>query len=238
MALYDKYDLKCLDHLRGMFSFAIYDGKEKTLFCARDRVGKKPFKYYLDNNVFMFGSELKAILTQTDYKRKPDFEAIYHYLTLQYVPSPMTGFEGIRKLEPAHYLFLNLKTKKIINKRYWMLDYSKKLNLGKTEWKKKIIDKLEESVRIRMLASDVPVGAFLSGGTDSSAVVAMMSRQSKTPIKTFTISFDEKIFDESKYARIISKKFKTDHTEFVVKPNAMKNLMPTPVHYPHIIYQR
>jgi len=224
MALYDKYDLKCLDHLRGMFSFAIYDGKEKTLFCARDRVGKKPFKYYLDNNVFMFGSELKAILTQTDYKRKPDFEAIYHYLTLQYVPSPMTGFEGIRKLEPAHYLFLNLKTKKIINKRYWMLDYSKKLNLGKTEWKKKIIDKLEESVRIRMLASDVPVGAFLSGGTDSSAVVAMMSRQSKTPIKTFTISFDEKIFDESKYARIISKKFKTDHTEFVVKPNAIKIL--------------
>ena len=224
MALYDKYGFKCLDHLRGMFSFSIYDEKEKTVFCARDRVGKKPFKYYIDDNVFMFASELKAILTQKEYKKEPDYHAIHHYLTLQYVPSPLTGFKDIKKLEPAHYLMLDLKTKKIINKRYWKLDYSEKLDLSESEWKKSILDKLEESVKIRMLASDVPVGAFLSGGIDSSAIVALMSKNSVNKVKTFTISFQEKKFDESKYARIVADKFNTDHTEFMVKPETIEIL--------------
>lgn len=224
MALYDKYGFKCLDHLRGMFSFAIYDEKEKIVFCARDRVGKKPFKYYIDENVFMFASELKAILTQKEYKKEPDYLAIHHYLTLQYVPSPLTGFKDIYKLEPAHYLLLNLKSKKLIKKRYWKLDYSKKLDLSENEWKKNIITKLEESVKIRMLASDVPVGAFLSGGIDSSAIVGLMSNISSKKVKTFTISFKEKKFDESKYARIIAEKFKTDHTEFIVKPETIEIL--------------
>ncbi|MFZ3069221.1 MAG: asparagine synthase (glutamine-hydrolyzing) [Microgenomates group bacterium] len=224
MALYDKYGFKCLDHLRGMFSFAIYDEKEKTIFCARDRVGKKPFKYYTDDNVFIFASELKAILTQKEYKKEPDFEAIYHYLTLQYVPSPLTGFVGIKKLEPAHYLFIDIKTRKLIKRRYWKLNYKNKLNLSETEWKKRIISKLRESVKIRMLASDVPVGAFLSGGTDSSAIVAMMSSISNAPVKTYTISFDEEEFDESKYAEMISKEFHTDHTIFSVKPDAIRIL--------------
>ena len=224
MALYDKYGFKCLKHLRGMFSFALYDEKEKIIFCARDRVGKKPFKYYIDDNVFMFASELKAILTQKEYKKEPDYLAIHHYLTLQYVPSPLTGFKDIRKLEPAHFLLLDLKTKKLINKRYWKLDYSEKLDLSESEWKKNIIDKLEESIKIRMLASDVPVGAFLSGGIDSSAIVGLMSKNSTQKVKTFTISFQEKKFDESKYARIVAKKFKTDHTEFVVKPETIEIL--------------
>lgn len=224
MALYDKYGFKCLDHLRGMFSFAIYDEKEKTVFCARDRVGKKPFKYYIDDNVFMFASELKAILTQKEYNKEPDYIAIHHYLTLQYVPSPLTGFKDIKKLEPAHYIFLDLKTKKLINKRYWKLDYSEKLDLSEDEWKKSILDKLEESVKIRMLASDVPVGAFLSGGIDSSAIVGLMSKNSAKKVKTFTISFQEKKFDESKYARIVANKFNTDHTEFVVKPETIEIL--------------
>lgn len=224
MALYDKYGFKCLDYLRGMFSFAIYDEKEKTVFCARDRVGKKPFKYYIDDNVFMFASELKAILTQKEYKKEPDYIAIHHYLTLQYVPSPLTGFKDIKKLEPAHFIHLDLKTKKLINKRYWKLDYSEKLDLSEGEWKKRVLDKLEESVKIRMLASDVPVGAFLSGGIDSSAVVALMSKNSVNKVKTFTISFQEKKFDESKYARIVANKFNTDHTEFVVKPETIEIL--------------
>lgn len=224
MALYDKYGVKCVDHLRGMFSLAIYDEKKNTLFCARDRVGKKPFKYFFDGQVFMFASELKAILTQKEYKREIDYVAIHHYLTLQYVPSPLTGFKDIYKLEPAHYLLLDLNTKKIVKKRYWSLDYSQKLDLSETEWKRKIINKLEESVKIRMLSSDVPVGAFLSGGIDSSAIVGLMSKIATKPVKTFTISFAEKQFDESKYARIIAKKFKTDHTEFTVKPEAMEVL--------------
>lgn len=223
LALYHKFGVKCLEHLRGMFAFAIYDEKEKTLFCARDRVGKKPFKYYLDDNVFIFASELKAILTQTEYKKEPDYEAIYHYLTLQYVPAPMTGFKGIEKLEPGHFLFLNLKTKEFVKKRYWKLDYREKLDLPENEWKKRILEKLEESVRLRMIA-DVPLGAFLSGGTDSSAVVGLMSRLSEKKIKTFTIGFNEQKYDESGYAKVVAKKFKTDHTEFRVKPEAVEIL--------------
>lgn len=224
MALYDKYGVECLNHLRGMFSFAIFDKKNQTLFCARDRVGKKPFKYYIDDKVFMFASELKAILTQKDYKKEPDYVAIHHYLTLQYVPSPLTGFKDIKKLEPAHYLLIDLKSRKLVKKRYWKLDYSHKLDLSEEEWKRKIIDKLEESVNIRMLASDVPVGAFLSGGIDSSAIVGLMSKNSAKKVKTFTISFKEQKFDESKYARIVAKKFNTDHTEFVVKPETIEIL--------------
>jgi asparagine synthase (glutamine-hydrolysing) len=219
MALYDKFGKKCLEHLRGMFSFAIYDEKGKTIFCARDRVGKKPFKYYLDSNVFIFASELKAILTQKEYHKEPDYTAIHHYLTLQYCPAPLTGFKDIKKLEPAHYLFIDLKTNKTERKRYWRLDYSQKLDLSEDEWKKRIIEKLEESVKLRMI-SDVPLGAFLSGGIDSSAVVAMMSKFSKNPVKTFSIGFEEEKFNELPYARMIAKKFKTDHTEFIVKPKA------------------
>src|SRR3989344_586915 len=161
LALYDRYGKECLSHLRGMFAFAIYDEQEKTLFCARDRVGKKPFKYYSDDNVFLFASELKAILTQPEYHKEPDYVAIHHYLTLQYVPAPLTGFKDIKKLPPAHFLTLDLKTKKLAIERYWKLDYSQKLNLPSSERKKRILDTLEESTKLRMIA-DVPLGAFLS----------------------------------------------------------------------------
>lgn len=229
LALYDKFGKKCLEHLRGMFAFAIYDEQEKTIFCARDRVGKKPFKYYLDDNVFMFASELKAILTQQEYKKEVDYAAIHHYLTLQYCPAPLTGFKDLKKLEPAHYLFVDLKTKKIEKERYWKLDYSKKLDLPEYEWKKKIMEKLEESVKLRMI-SDVPLGAFLSGGIDSSAIVGLMSKLSEKPVKTFSIGFEEEKYNELKYAKIVAKKFKTDHREFIIKPNAIE-LLPMLVRY-------
>lgn len=228
LALYDKYQEKCLDHLRGMFAFALYDEQEQTLFCARDRVGKKPFKYFMDENVFLFASELKAILTQPEYHKEPDYVAIHHYLTLQYVPAPLTGFVDIKKLEPAHFLLIDLKTKAIRKECYWKLDYSKKLDLSETEWKKRILEKLDESVRLRMI-SDVPIGAFLSGGVDSSAIVALMAKNSPTPIKTFSIGFEEEQYNELKYAKIIAEQFKTDHTEFIVKPDAIK-LLPMLVH--------
>ena len=223
MALYDKYGMDFLKHLRGMFAFALYDHQKNKLICARDRLGKKPFKYYRDENVFMFSSELKSILTQPEYEKKVDYEAIHHYLTLQYVPAPLTGFKNIKKLEQAHYLILDCATGKIIKKKYWQLDYTKKLNLSESEWEKKILNELEEAVKLRMIA-DVPLGAFLSGGIDSSAVVALMAKNSPKPIKTFSIGFDEADHDERKYARIIAKKYKTDHTEFVVKPDAIKLL--------------
>ncbi len=223
MALYDKYNIDFLEHLRGMFSFALYDHQKKQLICARDRLGKKPFKYYWNNNVFIFASELKSILTQPEYKKEIDYIAIHHYLSLQYVPAPLTGFKNIKKLEPAHYLILDCNTGKIIKKRYWQLDYTKKLILSEREWERKILKELEESVKLRMI-SDVPLGAFLSGGIDSSAIVALMAKNSSQPIKTFSIGFEEADHDERKYARMIAEKYNTDHTELVVKTNAMKLL--------------
>lgn len=223
LALYDRYKEHCLEYLRGMFAFAIYDEKEETLFCARDRIGKKPFKYYSDGSVFMFASELKAILTQKEYRKQPDYSAIHHYLTLQYVPAPQTGFMGIKKLEPAHYLKLDVRTGKQEIRRYWRLDYSKKLQLSEDEWGQRIFDKLEESVKLRMI-SDVPLGAFLSGGIDSSAIVAMMAKASSRPIKTFSIGFEEQKYNELPYAKKIAHLFGTDHTEFIVKPDAIDTL--------------
>ncbi len=230
--LYEQYGENCLQHLRGMFAFAIWDAKKQKLFLARDRVGKKPLKYYIGKDFFCFASELKALLKDPDVPRELDREAVFHYLTFQYVPHPMTGFKGIAKLPPAHYLVVDLSrtTPNITMKRYWDLDYSKKLRLSEEEWKHRIIDKLEESVKLRMI-SDVPLGAFLSGGVDSSAIVALMARNSSQPIKTFSIGFAEQAFNELPYARIIAERYRTDHQEFTVKPDAIEVLPKLTFHY-------
>ena len=223
LALYNKFGKKCVDHLRGMFAFAIYDEQEKTLFCARDRAGKKPFKYFLDDSVFIFASELKSILTQAEYKKEVDPIAIHHYLTLGYCPAPLTGFKNIQKLEPAHHLFIDLKTKKIEKERYWKLDYSKKLNLTRVQWQEKILNKLRESVEMRMVA-DVPLGVLLSGGIDSSAIVALMREGKNRTIKTFSVGFEEKEFSELESAQIVAQKFSTQHTEVIVRPSVIELL--------------
>lgn len=224
LALYDKYGTDCLQHLRGMFAFAIYDNQKQQLFCARDRLGKKPFKYYSDGQVFLFASELKAILTQSEYQKEPDYIAIHHYLTLQYCPAPLTGFKNIKKLEPAHYLLIDIPTGQVIKKRYWRLNYSHKLSLSQEEWEQRILAKLEESVKLRLIA-DVPLGAFLSGGIDSSVVVALMSKNSPQPVKTFSTGFEEEKYNELPYAKLVADRYHTDHTAFVVKPNAI-DLLP------------
>lgn len=223
LALYREYGIECLAHLRGMFAFAIYDRKEKTIFMARDRLGKKPLKYFFNGKVFIFASELKAILTQREVKREPDFLAIHHYLTFGYVPAPNTGFVGISKLEPGHYLFLDLKFRKLRKQRYWKPDFTKKLKLSQQEWQRRILNLLEESTRLRMIA-DVPVGAFLSGGVDSSAVVAMMSRLSDRPVKTFSIGYKEASHDETRYARQVADAFGTEHTTLIVSPESVEML--------------
>lgn len=223
LALYAEYGKDCVQHLRGMFALAIYDEQEQILFCARDRIGKKPFKYYHDGHVFLFGSELKAILTQPEYPKEIDYEAIHHYLTLQYVPAPLTGFKGIKKLEAAHTLTLNIKTGNLTKERYWQLDYRTKWHFSQSEWKKKILSKLDEAVRLRMI-SDVPIGAFLSGGVDSSAIVALMSKHSQNPVKTFSIGFKEESHNELPYAKKVAETFKTDHTEFIVEPATLEIL--------------
>lgn len=225
LALYAKYGKDCLKHLRGMFAFAIYDEVENTLFLARDRIGKKPLKYFLDDTKIIFASELKAILTQADIKRGVDYEAIHLYLTHGYTPAPMTGFVGIKKLEPGNYLFINLKNRSLEKKRYWEPKFREKLHLSEKEWCKRILDTLEESTKLRMI-SDVPIGAFLSGGVDSSGVVAAMAAFSPKPVKTFTVAFDDKKFDESRYAKNIAKRYKTDHHKLIAKPQSVE-LLPT-----------
>lgn len=222
LALYHKYHEKCLQYLRGMFSFAIYDRKRKTLFAARDRLGKKPFKYYLDEDKFIFASELKSILTQ-GVKKVLDYQAIWDYLTYQYIPFPLTGFKRIYKLPPGYYLFF--KDGKLEIRKYWDLDPSQKLKLSENEWKERIISELDESVKLRMI-SDVPLGAFLSGGVDSSAVVASMALQSKNPVKTFSIGFKENSFNELPFAKIVAKQYHTNHTEFIVNADAA-NILPS-----------
>lgn len=223
LALYSKYKEKCLDHLRGMFSFAIYDTHEETIFFARDRMGKKPLKYFITENCFIFASELKAILTQPEVKVTPDHLAIQKYFAYGYTPSPFTGFTGIKKLEMGHYMILNIRKKSLIKRKYWEPKFEEKLNLSEKEWSKKILDTLEESTKLRMFAH-VPLGAFLSGGVDSSAVTAMMALNSKNNIKTFTVKYQNKKWSEEKFARLISKRYHTDHTEILAKPTAISNL--------------
>lgn len=230
LALYKKYGENCLNFLRGMFAFAIWDEDTQRLFMARDRIGKKPLKYYYDpsQQIFIFASEIKAILKNTEVKKEINHEALDHYLSLQYIPSPLTIFRSIYKLPPAHYL--TLQDGKIEIKKYWWLDFNKKSVLTEDEWKKSILDKLREAVSLRMI-SDVPLGAFLSGGIDSSAIVAIMSTLSRIPVKTFSIGFKESNYDETRYARIIAEKFKTEHHEFIVEPRAIEILPQLAYHY-------
>lgn len=223
LALYSKYGKNCLKHLRGMFAFAIYDSINETLFLARDRIGKKPLKYFLDDNQIVFASELKAILTQNGVAKNPDYKALQLYLTYGYCPAPTTGFTGIKKLEPGTYLYINLDRKYVEKARYWHPDFEEKLSLSEKEWSTRILDTLTESTRLRMI-SDVPIGAFLSGGVDSSGVVATMAILSSKPINTFTIAFKDKKFDESGYADNIVKMYKTNHHVLVAKPQSVEIL--------------
>jgi asparagine synthase (glutamine-hydrolysing) len=228
---YEEWDVKCLKALRGMFAFAIWDSEMKRLFLARDRLGKKPLVYFNQNGKFAFASEIKALLQIPEIERKVNNRALHHYLTYQYVPSSETIFEGIRKLPPAHYmLFRESGTVQI--ERYWKLHFIPKQQNPRslTEWCDLIRGKLEESVRLRLI-SDVPLGAFLSGGMDSSLIVGIMAKLSGKPVKTFSIGFEEQDFDELAYARMVSNHFGTDHHEFVVKPNAIEILPKLVWHY-------
>lgn len=224
LALYDKYGKKCLDHLRGMFSFAIYDSYNQTVFLSVGKIGKKPLKYFWDGRNFIFASELKAILTQKEVKKIIDPVSIHHYLTFGFTFAPRTGFQNIYKLPAGHFILIDLKRKTLTKERYWKLDFNNKLILTEEEWVEKIISKLRESVKMRMI-SDVPLGAFLSGGVDSSMVVALMAQESPNPVKTFTIGFNEKNMDERDWATKVSDMYDTDHEELIVD-KASVDLLP------------
>ncbi len=227
---------KVFTRLRGMFALAIWDKRARRLILARDRIGKKPLYYARTAGALLFGSEIKALLTWPGLERRPDLSAIDRYLGLGYVPAPMTAFAGIRKLPAAHYLTIEaapdgtLAEPEIV--RYWRLPTPQPAPRPRpvAELRRELVALLEEAVRLR-LVSDVPLGAFLSGGVDSSAVVAMMARAAGGRVKTFSIGFAAKEYDETRYARLVAERYGTDHEEFVVEPDAVAVLPRLAWHY-------
>ncbi len=220
---YESYGVECLGRLRGMFAFAIWDDRRGRLFLARDRVGIKPLVYAWDGRRLLFASEIKAILKDPSVPRELDWEALRDYLTFFYIPSPRTIFRGIRKLPPACYLVLDLERGEPEVRRYWDLHFIPDDNRSEAEWLQGLRWQLQEAVRSH-LVSDVPIGAFLSGGMDSSTMVALMAQAAGGPVRTFSIGFDEADFNELSYARRMARRYGTDHYEFVVKPDALDAL--------------
>ena len=226
---YDQYGADCPKHLRGMFAFAIWDERTEELFLARDRVGKKPLLYAVVNNQLIFGSEFSALLQHPDISRDINQEAIHYYLSFMCVPAPLTAYRAIRKLEPGHSLRFT-RAGDIRIERYWQPVFSPKTKLSEEEAGERAVEILREAVRVRLM-SEVPLGAFLSGGVDSSAVVALMSEASSTPVKTFSIGFEEQDFSELHHARRVAEHVGAEHHEFIVRPDAMEVLPTLVEHY-------
>ena len=214
----------CLSQLRGMFAFAVWDRSEKTLYCARDRLGVKPFVYTETDRGFLFSSEIQGLFALCpELSRKPDYQGIDHYLTFQYIPAPMSGFEAIRKLPPAHAMVVrDGRVERLF--RYWEIDLTRRSGLSFDDACEAIREKVLEATRLRMVA-DVPLGAFLSGGVDSSITVAAMARLGASPLETFSIGFEDERFNELPFAREVATHLGTTHHEMVVKPNAV-SIMP------------
>jgi asparagine synthase (glutamine-hydrolysing) len=216
--LYEEYGEDCVQHLRGMFAFAVWDGRKRKLFLARDRFGKKPLHYMHDGEKLVFGSEIKSILQHPDVRPEVHRPAIVNYLAYGYTPDPDTMFKGIAKLPPGHTL--SWQAGAVTIRQYWDLDFQPEQPAREDTFYLDEVDRLlHEAVKIR-LVSDVPLGAFLSGGVDSSLVVAMMARQMGEPVKTFSIGFDDEKYNELPYARMVAKRYGTDHHEEIVKPDA------------------
>jgi asparagine synthase (glutamine-hydrolysing) len=226
--LYEEMGERCVERLRGMFAFAVWDAKNETLFIGRDRLGKKPLVYANLPGVFLFSSEIKALLEHPAISKDIDYAAIDMYLSYQYIPSPRTIFKSIRKLPPAHTL--TLRNGNVEIKRYWTPPFLPKTKMTFHEAQEAMMMKLKEATRLRMI-SDVPLGAFLSGGKDSSVVVGLMSELSSKPIQTFSIGFEEADFSELPYAREVAQHFHCDHHEFVVKANMVEVLPKLAWHY-------
>ncbi len=223
LAAYEAWGVGCLGRLRGMFAFAIWDGRRRRIFMARDRVGIKPLVYAWDGRCLRFASEIKALLEDPAVSRELDWGAVRDYLTHHYVSAPRTIFRGIQKLPPASYLLCSLDGSEPKVESYWDLHMAPDASLSESDWTEQLEYLLNETVQLHMV-SDVPVGAFLSGGIDSSSVVACMARASAGPVKTFSIGFDEQNFDELRYARLVAKRYGTEHFEMIVKPDVMSVL--------------
>jgi asparagine synthase (glutamine-hydrolysing) len=227
--LYEEHGEELVHRLRGMFAFAIWDLRRRRLVLARDRVGKKPLFIARRGSKVWFASEVFALLQDPELGREPNLAAIRTYLAYQYIPHPMSAFIGIEKLPPATTMVIDVDGAR--SSRYWRLDYSPDTaTLPREELEQCLRDRIWEATRMRLI-SEVPVGAFLSGGVDSSAVVAAMADQMSEPVKTFSIGFPDVDFDELRYARLAAKRFSTDHHEFIVEPQAVSIMPKLARHY-------
>jgi len=217
--LYEEEGIQCMTKLRGMFAFAVWDENTKQLLLARDRLGQKPLYYYKDQQSLLFASEIKSILASGMVDISPDNEAIYQYLCLGYVPHPKTGFNGIKKLPPGYRLVV--RDSHFSLDSYWSLKegHNQHEIVNTKEVSQQLYDLLMEAIRIRMV-SDVPIGVLLSGGIDSNAIVAMMNSCTRQ-IKTFTVGFEDELYDERREARFLADRLDTDHHEMVIKPDVL-----------------
>ncbi|MYN43391.1 amidotransferase 1, exosortase A system-associated [Duganella sp. FT109W] len=208
---WEQWGARCVEHFRGMFAFALWDRRQRCLFLARDRLGVKPLHYaVLDNGQLIFASEIKALLAHGQLRRNLDPLAIDEYFAYGYIPEPRTVFRQIRKLEPGHTLLVRHGSAPGAPHRYWDVPFQRHRLISQDHAADELLARLREAVRIRLVA-EVPLGAFLSGGVDSSAVVAMMAHASPTPVNTCSIAFDEAQFDESRYATLVAERYHTHH---------------------------
>lgn len=225
--LYEEMGERCVDRLRGMFAFAIWDARQGKLFLARDRLGQKPLFYLHRGGELLFSSEIKGILADPSVERRLDASALHGYLALRFVPSPLTMFEGIRSLPPAHTL--TLQDGRLETRRYWDLSYQPKLSGGDEELTDRLEELLRDAVRSH-LVSDVPVGTFLSGGIDSGLMTALTAEVSGGTFPTFSIGSKEESFNELPVARLVADHFGTEHHEEVVDPDIV-SFLPEMVHH-------
>jgi asparagine synthase (glutamine-hydrolysing) len=212
--LYEEYGVDCLKHLEGMFAFALFDTQSKSLFLARDRMGEKPLHWAVLDGQFVFASEIKGILAHPNSKRELSLPALQQYLSLEYVAAPLSMFKGINKLPPAHYMLV--KDGQVSIARYWEARVDR-ANLSEAEAVERLLALLERSVKLR-LVSDVPLGVFLSGGIDSSTVAALAQKHVKGRLRTFSMAFADRSFDESAYARQVAECLGTEHEVFTFEP--------------------
>jgi asparagine synthase (glutamine-hydrolysing) len=216
---WDEWGTDCVHQFRGMFAFAIWDTRTETLFLARDRLGIKPLYYaYLDDGTVIFGSELKSLLHYPDLPRAIDPKAVEEYFAYGYIPDPKSIFKSVAKLAPAHYLEQRRGAPKAKPERYWEINFKHPIGLSQDDICSELIERLREAVRIRMVA-DVPLGAFLSGGVDSSSIVALMAGLSRDPINTYSIGFDQPDYDETSFAEEVARQYHTNHHTRIVDPN-------------------
>lgn len=221
--LYEEHGADLCTHLRGMFAFAIWDARRHELLLARDHLGQKPLFIYRDNEKLVFGSELKAVLAHPGIDRSIDPAAIEDYLTFGFIPGQRSIFGRVTKLPAAHRLRISLSEFQTSPKRYWRLSFDHEDRSTVDDWKQRIDAALHESVKSHLIA-DVPVGAFLSGGLDSSAIVAMMAGLQSDPVRTFSIGFNEAEYSELPFAREVAAHFGCLHTEEIVTPESARDL--------------